>query len=365
MKESRGKRVLLFIDNLGAGGAQRQMSYLACLLAEKGYKIKLISYGDTSFYASMLKDRDVIVEEVEGAASYLYRVQKIKQAIDRFNPECVIAYLDTPCIIASIIKLVFRRKWSLIVSERNTTQKLTNRERFKFWLYSVANVIVPNSYSQNQFINSHYPKLAIKTKTIVNLVDIEKFRPVDRCKDESQTEIMVAATIWPPKNTMGMILAINEVVKKGYKNFRVCWYGAIGYGYEKECLKTIEKLGLNSYISLLPKYQNIAEKYNESDWFCLPSFYEGTPNVICEAMSCGLPVLCSDVCDNAFYVEDGKNGFLFNPNSIDDISETIIKALQTPIERRIEMGKRSRKAAETKLSAERFINEYCKIIDEQ
>ena len=361
---SSGKKVLLFIDNLGAGGAQRQMSYLACLLKEKGYDTKVITYGDCSFYAPMFKDSNVVVEEVEGAASHLWRIPKIKQAIDKFNPECVIAYLDTPCIIASLIKLVFRKRWRLIVSERNTTQKLTKKGHLKFWLYGVADAIVPNSFSQSNFIKSHYPKLSAKTTPIVNFVDTEKFRPAVSPKSEGPVKIMVAATIWPPKNTIGLILAINSVVKKGYTNFSVRWYGAMGYEYENECLRKIEELGLSDYISLLPKSQNIAEKYQEADWFCLPSFYEGTPNVICEAMASGLPIVCSNVCDNACYVEDGKNGYLFDPNSIEDIAETIIKTVQTPAESRSHMGKRSREVAEAKLSTARFINEYIKVIDE-
>lgn len=48
-----GKRVLLFIDSMGAGGAQRQMAYLACLLMQRGYVVKIITYGDNSFYAPM------------------------------------------------------------------------------------------------------------------------------------------------------------------------------------------------------------------------------------------------------------------------------------------------------------------------
>ena len=52
------------------------------------------------------------------------------------------------------------------------------------------------------------------------------------------------------------------------------------------------------------------------DAFCLPSFKEGYPNVIVEAMSCELPVLCSKICENPVIVEDNINGFLFDPHNI-------------------------------------------------
>ena len=130
-----GKRVLLFIDSMEAGGAQRQMAYLACLLMQRGYVVKIITYGDNSFYAPMLKSGGVSTEEIKGADSYIKRIPKVKIAIDEFKPDCVISFLDTPCMIASLIKAVYRKKWRLVVSERNTTQKITLRERIKFYLY--------------------------------------------------------------------------------------------------------------------------------------------------------------------------------------------------------------------------------------
>jgi len=50
----------------------------------------------------------------------------------------------------------------------------------------------------------------------------------------------------------------------------------------------------------------------EHDAFVHPSFYEGMPNVVCEALAAGLPVLVSDVCDHPLLVEKGVQGFLFS-----------------------------------------------------
>ena len=70
--------------------------------------------------------------------------------------------------------------------------------------------------------------------------------------------------------------------------------------------------------------QDVLRKYQECDVLCLPSLYEGFPNVICEAMSCGKPILCSNVADNALLVHNGKNGLLFDPTSVDDMAEKLI-----------------------------------------
>lgn len=55
--------------------------------------------------------------------------------------------------------------------------------------------------------------------------------------------------------------------------------------------------------------QSIEVEYRKADVFCLPSLYEGYPNVVAEAMSCGLPILCSNVCENPYIVEEGAMAF--------------------------------------------------------
>jgi glycosyltransferase involved in cell wall biosynthesis len=71
----------------------------------------------------------------------------------------------------------------------------------------------------------------------------------------------------------------------------------------------------------IPKYMN------QSKIFVLPSFYEGHPKVLIEAMSCEMTVIVSNVQGNNDVVIDGKNGFLCD-TSIVSIQETIIKVLK-------------------------------------
>lgn len=356
-------RILCFIDSLGAGGAQRQIVYLACLLKERNYEVKVITYHNQPFYASVLEDYRVEYENIENAGNNkLFRIFHIGKAIRKYKPDCVIAYLDGPCVIASVLKLCCRPKWKLLVSERNTTQKLTWQERIKFMLYRWADKIIPNSYTQANFIKTRYPILANRVVPIVNLVDLTKFRPIERKKKSDVTQIIVVASIWESKNTKGLIKTVCEAVECGYDKFHVAWYGLTDKVYCKECLSMIDSYKLEQYISLLPKTNNIELKYQQSDWFCLPSFYEGTPNVLCEAMACGLPILCSNVCDNGYYVSE-SNGILFDPTSTDSMVAALCKALDISIEDQLKMGRKSRKIAQTVFSADRFVDSYCQVIE--
>lgn len=361
MKMKNGKRVLLFIDNMGAGGAQRQMAYLACLLMRRGYVVKLITYGDNSFYAPMLKSGGVLTEEIDGADSYIKRIPKVRIAIDEFKPDCVISFLDTPCIIASLIKAVYRKKWRLVVSERNTTQKMTLRERIKFYLYKYADAIVPNSHSQESFLRQNYPSMSSKIRTITNFVDTEKFR-IDICS-EKKNRIVSVGRITPQKNILNYIQAAKQVIDQGFE-VTFDWFGNTDMPeYEQACYGLIKELCMENHFVFHKAVTDIIPEYQKSLAFCLPSIYEGFPNVVCEAMSCGIPVLCSNVCDNPKIITSEQYGFLFNPNNVNDISKNIIRYLKLGKERTDKMGQNCRNVAITMFSKQTFVKQYIELIE--
>src|SRR5205814_2077954 len=89
-----------------------------------------------------------------------------------------------------------------------------------------------------------------------------------------------------------------------------------------------------------------------------PSFLEGVPNAVGEALACGRPVLVSDVCDHRRLVKQGVTGFLFNPADPSSIADAIweFSCLSDP--KRIEMGKQARGFAERELSDSVCLEHY-------
>ena len=351
-------RILLFIDSLGAGGAQRQLVGLARMLKAGGEDVKVITYHDAPFYLPVLEEGGVEYENVNKAHNKYLRLYYIYKTIKQYKPDWVIAYLDVPCMLACLCKFLGGR-FKLLVSERNTTQKLTKRERFKFWLYRVADWVVPNSYSQERFILENHLSSRGKVKTITNFVDTDYFKSEKTRVRKEIPEIVVVATIWPSKNTLGFIEAVKLLRDAGEK-FVVSWYG-ISEAYREyfeECQRKIEDYHLDDYIKLREKSNKIKDVYLNADYFCLPSFYEGTPNALCEAISCGLPVICSDVCDNSIYVWEGKNGVLFNPQSIQSMRDKISQMLAIGDETYADYCCKSRKLAEELLSEKCFLDRY-------
>lgn len=356
-------KIILFTDSLGAGGAQRQLVGLAALLKNAGHEVSVLTYHQDEFYASFLDNNDVKHYILPNANGAFKRIAKVCRYVRKEKPDVLISYQEVPSLIACIAK-IFNPKMKLIVSERNTTQIITKNEKIRFFLYRWANAIVPNSYSQEKFIKTNYPKLADKITTITNFVDLEKFNIPSRHRLSNIPTILIAASIFSSKNTLGFIEAIRLIKDKGL-NFTVKWYGYSerNIDYFNQCMDKIKEYEIEEYIQLLPKTQNIKECYAQCDFFCLPSFFEGTPNVICEAISCGCPVLCSDVCDNSIYVHEGENGTLFNPKSPESIASAIERILSINEQQYIEYSKNSRKIAEEKLSGKIFLKKYEEVIN--
>lgn len=355
------RKILCFIDNLGAGGAQRQLVGLTRMLAERKYTLEVCTYQNNNFFKENIETECIKCVQIGDEFTPKWKLfRMLYKHFKESKPDVVISYLERPSMIACALRML-GLKYRLIVSERNTNTSFSKQDWLRFQMFRIADYVVPNSHSQAGFIKEHCSFLSRKTVTITNFCSFLDFKPEKR-ERKSVPEIIVAASIWPPKNTIGFLDAVNILSKKECK-FHVSWYGLVDESpYYNECRDKINDLGLSDYISLLPKTKKLAEKYREADYFCLPSFYEGTPNVLCEAICMSLPSICSNVCDNPIYVKDGENGFLFNPKDPDDIALQIEKLLSIDDAEYQKFSARSRSIAEEKLSESIFIEQYIKLL---
>lgn len=357
------KKILCLIATLGSAGAERQMSGLAAMLKKSGYEIEVWYYIRKEFFRSFLEENGVVCRYIPEARNAKWRYFALNKRIKKYAPDVVISYSRSPNMITSMMRLM-GAKFKLIVSERNTTQIINVSERLKFFLYRSANAIVPNSHSQESYIRNNFPQLSEKTKAITNFVDTEVFVPAKQPHHSlGKIRIICVGRLAPQKNVTTFLKAMSIVVQKN-DTIKVDWFGHdFADEYARTCYESVEKLGLADNFEFHPATDYIVSEYQKSDIFCLPSLYEGFPNVLCEAMCCGLPVLCGNVCDNPYIIEEGKNGLLFNPKSAEDIAEKILEICNLSVEDRTIMGERSLTIAKEKFSKRIFIEKYISLIE--
>ena len=359
---SSNKKILLLIEDLSSGGAERQMTYLAVGLKKAGCQVRLLTFYDRPiFYRSQLDAAFISVEYLPEGRNPWRRVWVIRHIVKNYCPDLTVAYLDGTCMAACLAKLL--RSFRLVVSERNTTQHLSLRERVKFLLYGMADAVVPNSYSQARFIKQHFPWLSNKVHVITNMVDTDHFSPLpDQTRGSETLHVITAARIMPQKNILRYLDAIALIKQQGL-NIHFDWYGAslAGDSYAEQVQQKVQDLQLEDIITFHAPSSDIVTCYQQADIFCLPSLYEGFPNVLCEAMACGLPVVCSRVCDNPDIVEEGVNGYLFDPLDAHDIADKVLLATKLSAQQYDTMSKNNRHKIENLCSEEVFIQKYLQI----
>jgi glycosyltransferase involved in cell wall biosynthesis len=164
------------------------------------------------------------------------------------------------------------------------------------------------------------------------------------------------------KNLVNLIRAF-DISKKSYKlqaiSYKLVLAGKEGFGFEdikKAILESPYKndIILTGYVSKLEK----EKLYNSADIFVAPSLYEGFGLPILEAMSYGVPVICSN--NSSLPEIAGNAGLLVDPNNIEKIAKTIKRVLDNA-DFREEMIKRGFKNAK-KFSWEKCARETMDVL---
>lgn len=358
-------RILCLIDTLGMGGAERQMIGLVLLLKQRGYHVDLVTYYDHDFYAELVQRyRLGSVTLYVGNSPYSKLMAVRKHIKENGGYDWVISYKTGPNIIGCLLRLL-GMKFRLMVSERNTTQHIRRKEKIQFSLYRMADYVIPNSYSQANFINEHFPWLKAKTVVITNFTDTNRFVPI-KTELSDVLNILTTARVAKQKNVLRYLDAIYLLRQRGVNNVHFDWYGDVQTGeeaYGEEVFRKVKELKLDDMITFHPATPNILEHYQKCDIFCLPSNYEGFPNVVCEAMSCGKPILCSRVCDNPFIVKEGENALMFDNTCVEDMADKIQQICSMKQDVLSKWGKLSRDIAVELLSIDAFVDKYIKLIE--
>lgn len=137
----------------------------------------------------------------------------------------------------------------------------------------------------------------------------------------------------------------------------------MGHHTPKEEQETKLQIGNCRQIELMGPVHNdeILEYFKECLFFVLPSRSEAMGRVLIEAMSFGKPVIGSDVGGIPEIIEDGKNGFLFRSEDVDDLAAKLKVLISNP-DLRMSMGEAAYDKAHSTLSSSQYISAFSTMI---
>lgn len=323
-------KVLLVIDNLGSGGAQRQMVNLAIGLNKRGHEVELFYYFPQNFFEYQLDQAGIKTIKVSktGKAG-LNVLNTLRKILRKGNYDVAVSYLKAPNIYLSLAAKLAGVKTKVITSERTRTNLsvLSPVLCLRYFAHLLGHQVVFNSYHEKDNWTGRFSKLGPKSMTIYNGIDTARFKPLPYAPDVSRA-ILGIGSISPDKNILCLIRAVGILKSKGFK-VNVVWYGkeiptvARHAAYAKEVYAEIAKLDIADCWQWKQPINDIETVFNKFDFLVLSSLVEGLPNVVCEALSSGLPVLISNGLDHPRLVAAGERGFLFSPDDAEELADRI------------------------------------------
>ena len=168
-------------------------------------------------------------------------------------------------------------------------------------------------------------------------IDTKKFRcaPVDlqeKRKElgfgEQDFLILTVAEMTPNKNHITVLNAMAKLKDK--EEFSNIHYLIVGRGVMKESLQdSAWELGIGEHVHFLGYRTDAPELYRCSDMFAFVSFREGLSVALMEAMSCGMPIMCTRIRGNTDLIEDNVSG-IFTENNADALAENILRLYRDP-----------------------------------
>ncbi|MDD5659096.1 MAG: N-acetyl-alpha-D-glucosaminyl L-malate synthase BshA [Actinomycetota bacterium] len=185
-------------------------------------------------------------------------------------------------------------------------------------------------------VSDYLKKLTIETfdiskeiEVIYNFVDTSKYKRNNCDKNKiglvkkNESAIIHVSNFRPVKKIKNII----EVFYKVRKEID-CKLILVGEGPEAAFAKeTVKQLGLSSKVFFLGRKDNVAPLLNCADLYLLPSKSESFGVSALEALSCGVPVIGTNVGGLKEVVADGVCGYLFDPDDIDSMAKASIDIL--------------------------------------
>jgi glycosyltransferase involved in cell wall biosynthesis len=175
-------------------------------------------------------------------------------------------------------------------------------------------------------------------KVIRNVVDTEFFAPKKPSKNTQY--ILWSGRMIYAKGLLDLLECAKYVCQHHpHVSFILAGAGPLRNHLKKE----IDNLGLEKKVILVGQLcrENLLTYYQNSTLFVLPSHHESFPNVILEAMACGIPTVACDVGDVETVVKDGETGFLVPVKNPRAMAQRIIELLNDESLRK-RMGEASR-----------------------
>lgn len=348
-------RLIFLVRSLDAGGAERQLTQLVRGLDKKRFDITVLTfYGGGELWddVASLSNVKLVSLEKKGRWDLVSFWQRLIQQIKVLQPHVIHAYLGVANELALVSGKVAGSKvvWGL---------RASNMDFSKYdWLQGAtfhigaffsrwADLIIVNSSAgQRHYLANRYSKRAMIT--VSNGINCDKFYPCANLGRQVRNQwgiaqdrvlIGMVARLDPMKDHITFLQAAARLLKQRDDIWFVC-VGNGEAGYKQGLMQWVVDLGIGEHVIWAGSRRDITAVYNSFDIAVLASKTEGFPNVVGEAMACGIPCVATDVGDASVIVGSSKQ--VVPAQDPEALAEAIVWILNLSDDERKQVGENGR-----------------------
>ncbi|HET6594609.1 MAG TPA: glycosyltransferase [Anaerolineales bacterium] len=376
---SRIYKIAYLIDGLSMGGAERLMVPILKHLNRAHFDpyVCAVQSKDGNPMAEELRALDVPVECLNiKHLRQLNAIPRLTNYLRSIGADLVHTQLEAANILGNISAKLLRLPSVCTIHvlpslDVKTKTKLHQKVEW-FTLRHFCDRVISVSEEARQYHMRVSGAPHGQVTTIYNGIDMTAFSSLDYAQERSnvraelgipaQADVLVTvAVLRPPKGIQCMIRAL-PVILDSHPN---TYYLIVGNGPHREALREeVSKAGVKERVIFAGMRQDVPRLLAASDIFVLPTLTEALPTVLAEAMAARLPLIASRVGGVPEMITERQNGFLVQPEDIQELSMSCIRLLKNRDERAA-MGGEGWKIVNQKFSIERQVEQLKDLYLEQ
>ena len=320
---TRPLNVLFLMEDLCFGGTQRQTLELARRLDRKRFSPAMLTLTGATDLDEAAREAGIRLTHLGASRRAAPRFfLRRAAALRRAAPDILVPCTALPNIWGRIWGRALRMP-VIVGTCRGGGGPKRQHER---WLWRLTRHMVCNSEALFRTLQSMgVPEAHLSY--IPNGVDVDFFRPGDTDPSAREPVILCVARLARDKDHPTLLRAF-ELILQSRPEARL---RIVGDGPEEAALKRwAQGRAAGARVDFFPGGMDMREHYAAARMFALASVREGQPNVILEAMSCGLPVCATAVGGIPRLVEEKVNGFLSQAGDAEALARNCLRVLDDP-----------------------------------
>ena len=265
----------------------------------------------------------------------------------------------------SAVKLLARRRPKLIQSFHGATSLDIERWRRKimaFGMRDLTDAFITVSHDLARRVVEQWRLPSDRVEVITNGVDLSRFKPA-----ADNRALRATLGIPPDAFVIGSVGSLREVKNPGflirafaefYRHANKSFLLIVGDGPLRSELEALgRELGVSRRILFRGRQTNVRDHIGAMDLFVQPSFKEGSPTAVLEALACGVPAIAAR-SSGCVELEERTGVPLLVDGHDDKALAELLCGLQADAGRRAALGQRGRQVVAESFSFERMINAY-------